>query len=75
MGITRDKVHVRLDDPPIDVKVYVGHLSGQRGAIELSPSGAALRCADGSSWALGDAVKLRVLGRDEERDRWELAIR
>lgn len=75
MGVTRDKVHVRLDDPPIDVKVYVGHLSDQRGAIELTPRGSALQCADGSSWALGDAVKLRVLGRDERRDRWELAIR
>jgi ribonuclease R len=74
MGVTRDKVHVRLDDPPIDVKVYVGHLAGQRGAIELTPRGSALQCADGSSWALGDAVKLRVLGRDEARDRWELAI-
>ncbi|MCK6587424.1 MAG: RNB domain-containing ribonuclease [Polyangiaceae bacterium] len=74
MGVTRDKVHVRLDDPPIDVKVYVGHLAGQRGAIDLSERGSALRCADGSSWALGDAVKLRVLGRDD-RDRWELAIR
>jgi ribonuclease R len=75
MGVTRDKVHVRLDDPPIDVKVYVGHLSGQRGPIELTPRGAALRCADGSSWALGDAVKLRVLGHDKGRDRWELALR
>jgi ribonuclease R len=74
MGVTRDKVHVRLDDPPIDVKVYVGHLAGQRGAIEVTPRGSALRCADGSSWALGDAVRLRVLGRDEQRDRWELAI-
>lgn len=75
MGVTRDKVHVRLDDPPIDVKVYVGHLAGQRGSSELTPRGSALRCADGSSWALGDAVKLRVLGRDEGRDRWKLAIR
>jgi ribonuclease R len=74
MGVTRDKVHVRLEDPPIDVKVYVGHLSGQRGAIELTARGSALRCADGSSWALGDAVKVRVLGRDKGRDRWELAL-
>jgi ribonuclease R len=74
MGVTRDKVHVRLDDPPIDVKVYVGHLAGQCGPVELTPRGAALRCADGRSWALGDAVHLRVLGRDEERDRWKLAI-
>jgi ribonuclease R len=74
MGVTRDKVHVRLDEPPIDVKVYVGHLLSRRGAIEITPRGSALRCADGSSFALGDAVKLRVLGRDEERDRWELAI-
>jgi hypothetical protein len=56
------------------VKVYVGHLLSRRGAIEITPRGSALRCADGSSFALGDAVKLRVLGRDEERDRWELAI-
>lgn len=74
MGITRDKVHVRLDDPPIDVKVYVGHLAGQRGSIEVTPRGAALRCADSSSWALGDAVNVRVLGRDEGRDRWELGL-
>lgn len=74
MGITRDKVHVRLEDPPIDVKVYAGHLAGELGPVEPTPRGAALRGTDGRSWALGDAVKLRVLGRDKGRDRWALAI-
>ncbi len=77
LGISRSKVHVGLDDPPIDVKVYLYHLGRQRGA----------RLAQGRDrmslknltvrrriQAVGDAVRVRVRGHDRSRDRWELEL-
>ncbi len=78
MGVSRSKVHVTLDEPAIDVKVYVHHLQGQLGARvaqgrdrmtlrNLAEGGVALQ-------TVGDEVALRVRGRDDGRDRWELEL-
>lgn len=78
MGVSRSKVHVTLDEPPIDVKVYVHHLQRQLGGRvaqgrdrmtlrNLAEGGAALRI-------VGDEVAVRVRGRDAGRDRWELEL-
>ncbi len=78
MGLTRSKAHVMLDDPRIDVKVYARHLRGQLDVeVELSPDAVAYRRTDDSQdvCLLGDAVKLRVHGRDRRRDRWILSLR
>ncbi len=76
MGLTGPKVHVRLDDPPVDVKVYVGHLEEREGPMFVQPDGAALRRRkDGRSVVkVGDAVEVRVLGPDPGRDRWALSV-
>lgn len=70
MGLTRSKVHVRLANPPVDVKVYVRHLGGAK----VDDDGAALRRADGAVVAaLGDRVTVRPtkFGSD---DRFELEL-
>lgn len=78
MGVSRSKVHVTLDEPPIDVKVYVHHVQrrlGRRVAQgrdrmtlrDLSAGGVALH-------TVGDEVDLRVRDRDAERDRWDLEL-
>lgn len=75
MGLTRSKIHVTLDEPPIDVKLYVRH---QRrlvaGELELGDEGAAMVAGGEIFCRLGDAVKVHVEGRDDEHDRWILTL-
>jgi hypothetical protein len=74
MGVTATKVHVTLDDPPIDVKLYVADAGRVLGALlALSPAHAALTDEQGAPrLAVGDVIDLRVGRRDEKRDRWAL---
>lgn len=76
LGITKKKVHIGLDDPPIDAKVYVSHLSRQAGC-RLTADGAGARLCDPSGrvhWKTGDAARVRVVGWDAQAARWELAL-
>jgi ribonuclease R len=76
MGMTRSKLHLTFDAPPVDVKAYLRDLSSAAGK-ELSPdpAGAALRDAHGQVFVrLGDEVRVRVTSRDEKRDRYRLAL-
>lgn len=75
MGLDARKVHVLLDDPGIEVKVYLAPLA-KRGQSQLLPSddGVEVRREDGAVLCrLGDAVGLRVLDRDR-RGRWTLGL-
>lgn len=72
MGITRSRVHVMLDEPPIDVKTY---LRDQRRKLVESDDGASLRDENGGMFCrLGDAIRMRVDARDDKRDRWKLRL-
>jgi ribonuclease R len=74
MGLARGKVYVQLDEPPIDVKVYLedlGRLLGKR--LKVTAGGAGLEAEDGQvAIAVGSALSVRVAGRDERRRRWLL---
>jgi ribonuclease R len=74
MGVTASKIHVTLDAPPIDLKVYVGDAGRALGVwFKLSPARAALLDEQGAPvLAVGDPIALRVVRRDEARDRWVL---
>jgi ribonuclease R len=78
MGITPGKLHVTLDQPAIDVKVYMGDLGRALGGARLAVDGAGveLRRADSGQvlFRLGDAVQLVVQGKDRRRDRWVLVL-
>lgn len=76
VGLAPGKVHVSLDAPTIDVKLYMGDVGrGLGGFLVLGHAGAAL-LADGKRvLTLGDALSVRVEGRDESRDRWVLVPR
>ncbi len=83
MGITSGKVHVRLDAPPIDVKLYLRDLGrdlAPRGkpAIWLEPDEHAvvLRERDGQRalFSLGEAIRVRVVRRDDAQRRWVLGL-
>jgi ribonuclease R len=77
MGISRSKVHVQLDDPPIDVKVYHRHLEEQAGQrLAQGRDGVTLRQRDSSRVLLtvGETVRVSAVGHDNERDRWKLRL-
>ncbi len=77
MGITRNKVHIQLDAPPIDVKLYHRHLEAQlKAKLFTTADQAVLRRKRGGAAVLvvGDQVDIRVAQHDRERDRWELEL-
>ncbi len=76
VGIAPGKVHVLLDEPTIDVKLYMGDVGkGLGGFLVPSHDGAALSLDGKRVLTLGDEVRLRVEGRDAARDRWVLVPR
>lgn len=76
VGVAPGKVHVLLDAPTIDVKLYMGDVGkGLGGFLVVGHAGAALLKDGKRALALGDPIKVRVEGRDESRDRWVLIPR
>ena len=75
MGISRSKVHVTLDEPPIDVKVYIHDLRRRFGRqLGQGRDRVTLRRGDVRLHTIGDEIEVRVTGRDRERDRWALEL-
>lgn len=74
MGIAGTKVHVSLDDPPLDLKLYLKELDEVLGGVWLKASedGVALReqRTGREVFAVGDAIELRTMDLDRETDRW-----
>jgi ribonuclease R len=68
MGMRHGRAYVRLDDPPLDVKVYVDRLERgygcDRNGVVLTRDGRAIA-------RLGDTVAVRVVGRGGN-GRWML---
>lgn len=74
MGIADNKVHVRLDTPPLDLKLYFFDLarSFNNAWLQTSDTGATLR-AKGTETPLlrlGQTIKVVVNSRDEAKGRW-----
>lgn len=76
LGIAPGKVHVRLDAPPLDVKLYFFDLAKAFDGAWLEPGedGAVLRARgrEAPLLVLGQALTLVVAGRDEQAKRWVL---
>lgn len=81
MGITENKVHVKLDAPPLDLKLYLRDLATleQGSELRIVDEGAVLVRRDARSGSaetlatLGAPIILVVERRDETRGRWILA--
>ncbi len=71
MGAERSKAYVRLDLPPIDVKVY---LKLAPTVLVVSPDETSLLRDGEPAIRLGDRVELHVHGKHPSKDRWVLAI-
>jgi ribonuclease R len=74
MGMTPGKIHVLLDDPPIEVKVYANDLGRGGERVELAPDGAAMVRNGEEICRIGDEIAIQVQGRDR-RNHWSLFLR
>jgi ribonuclease R len=88
MGITSSKIHVELDDPGMDAKVYLRDIGKQLAPptadkkkpapvwLDLTGDGATLVTRDDKRvvCAVGDAVDVRAIGYDAGQDRWVLGL-
>lgn len=76
MGLGNGKVYVALDDPPLDVKVYLRDAQRWLGtALRTGRGELTLERPDGSLVArVGSPIGVRVEDRDDERDRWSLSL-
>ncbi len=75
LGLTRSRLHVRLDQLPLELKVYVAHVQDALGLrYEADDESLVLAPLDGEGprWRVGDPITLQLAGRDERRDRWKL---
>lgn len=71
MGMSKRKIYVRLNHPPLDVKVYLHHLEAQRGhRLSVDKKGVVLSLGDKTLFVLGDRVKIRAIEQDPAADRW-----
>lgn len=75
LGLTPTRIHVRLDRPQVDVKVYTAHVGRHLGGELTFVDGSHMCDANGTTVVrLGDRVDVKVIERDSRRDRWNLAF-
>ena len=71
MGLAPGKAYVLLDDPPIEVKIYLRDLENRTGQrYRLDPSGTVAHGSDGSTLRVGTALDLRILAYDHGQQHW-----
>jgi len=79
MGIAKNKVHVALDEPPLDLKLYLRELGQVLGGVWLTPSEDGVSLLEERSgrvvFSVGDAIDLETLALDSGTDRWVLRPR
>jgi len=69
MGVTASKIYVQLDDPPVEVKLYLGDVE-RAGRSILHTSDHSQCVVGGRPILVGGAIALDVVGRDD--GRWSL---
>jgi ribonuclease R len=78
MGVAKAKLHVELDDPPTDAKLYLADVGATLGGVWLKAdeAGTELRRADTGAVVCraGDRLGVQVVRQDKARDRWVLSI-
>ncbi len=75
LGLRPSRAYVRLEDPPLELKVYREDLEAWAGAkLELSEDEVMFSSpgSDEPKLRMGQAIDLRTAGKDSRRDRWIL---
>ncbi len=73
MGVTPAKVYLQLDDPPVEVKLYVPDQERLLGVNVAAQSRFSL-AVDGRMLRVGDAARVCLREYDRQRDRWVLVL-
>lgn len=71
MGLQRGKVYVRLDDPPLDVKLYPFDVGSE---FSIDPDEVYLRRGERVICRLGERVTVRLAYHDTKRSRYMLRL-
>ena len=74
-GLTATRLYVRLDAPPVDIKVYLQDLQSRLGLeFQLQRDGVELASPDRPDvrFRAGDRIELRTAAYDPERGRWHM---
>ena len=77
MGMTHGKIYATLDEPPIDIKVYVRHLKRLKDDVGVRLSKGGDRLINGENEVLcrvGDCVRIVTHRRDPTDNRWVLSV-
>lgn len=77
MGMDRSKIYVLLDEPAVEIKVYLHYLSEALSTeLQIDPDAVTLHQKHDQQVIarIGDAVSIMVNDWDEQRDRWMLLI-
>lgn len=74
LGMKPNALYVRLDMPPIELKVYVKDMNDENGDIwQIDIEKNSLSNADNSKiWHTGDPIGLRVSSYQEEKNKWKV---
>lgn len=79
MGVASNKVHVSLDAPPLDLKLYLRELGKVLGGAWLAASEDGVSLVKEKTgetlFSVGDAIELRTVELDRSTDRWVLCPR
>ena len=73
LGVTPAKLYVQLDDPPVEVKLYVPDQERLLG-VRVAVRGRFAVAVDGRVLRVGDAVRLCLREYDRHLDRWVLVV-
>lgn len=72
-GVRPTRLYVRLDSPPVDVKIYSKDLETEFGvALTMNRQGTHLRGSAEVIFNVGDKLQVRAKSYNEQRDRWLL---
>jgi ribonuclease R len=77
MGMDQSKIYVLLDEPAVEIKVYLHYLSEALATeLQVDQDAVALHKKHDQQVIarIGDAVSIMANGWDEQRDRWILLI-
>jgi ribonuclease R len=74
LGLKHNRLYVELDDPPLEIKVYLDKLSAQGEASgTVADDQTAFETDDGRRFVVGDAIDLRLADAVDDRYLFALA--
>jgi ribonuclease R len=74
MGVSATKIYLQLDDPPVDLKLYVNDQERLLGGPLRLAGRFAIALPGGLRIRVGDELEVRVESYERRRDRWVIEV-